>query len=278
MFIQQISAMLDSGVWAVPMSAVVLGLIRIVMFISIIPVFGPNVTSAVKFSIAAALYIPLHPYLVATIEPFHMSSVGDFANLIVIFVKEALIGFILGWLTSLVFYVALSAGTIVDNQRGASMAQGSDPLTGGETSPLGLVLFMSVIALFFSSGAFVRLLELFYSTYVFWPPHEILPGLTSRNMAVYSLENLSWMMENAFLVAAPFVLVALASDISLGLVNRFAPQLNVFILSMSIKSAICSFLLIFYYNPFLEKSTSMIDRTLGIFNHLRMMFGFEQTF
>jgi len=155
------------------------------------------------------------------------------------------------------------------------MAQGSDPLTGGESSPLGLALFLSVIALFFASGAFVRLLEVFYSTYMFWPLQELVPGLTSRNMTIYSLENLSWMMENLVLVAAPFVLVALASDISLGLVNRFAPQLNVFILSMSIKSAICSFLLIFYYNPFLEKSSSLIEKTLGIFSQLHRMFGLE---
>ena len=38
----------------------------------------------------------------------------------------------------------------------------------------------------------------------------------------------------------------MASELGLGLINRFSPQLNVFFLSMPIKSGIASFFLILY--------------------------------
>ena len=43
------------------------------------------------------------------------------------------------------------------------------------------------------------------------------------------------------------MLACLFTDLSLGLINRFASQLNVYVLAMPIKSALSSFLLIFYF-------------------------------
>ena len=79
-----------------------------------------------------------------------------------------------------------------------------------------------------------------------------MPSLFNANLALYALDNLDFLMLNAVLVASPFILVALLSDVALGLINRFAPQLNVFILSMPIKSGICALLIIFYLGHFLD--------------------------
>ena len=49
------------------------------------------------------------------------------------------------------------------------------------------------------------------------------------------------------MISAPVVLACLFTDIALGLINRFASQLNVYILSLPIKCALASFLLIFYF-------------------------------
>ena len=105
----------------------------------------------------------------------------------------------------------------------------------------------------------MRFMELFYTSFSYWEPDEITPDLTSRALADFSIYNLAWMMRQTVLIASPFIIIALICDVSLGLINRFAPQLNVFILSMPIKSAVCSLLIIFYYHPFLEHSTGNLD-------------------
>ena len=270
---EYIQAFLSDNFWWLHISAALLGLIRIVTFIGVCPLFGPSVSAAVKGSIAIALYIPLHPLMLEQAAAIHLVSVGDFISLLIIVVKEVFIGIFLGWLTSLVFYAVLSAGTIVDNQRGASMAQTSDMLSGAETSPLGSILFMSLITLFFVSGSFTHFMELFYSSYVSWPVREIIPDFSDRRLALFSISNLTWMMKETVLVASPFILISLTCDISLGLINRFAQQLNVFILSMPIKSGVCSFLIIFYYPEFLENGEISFGVMLDTLKSLFTVFG-----
>ena len=59
-------------------SAFALGIIRLSVFISFAPFFGPNVTAAVKFPILLALYMPLHPFLV---ESPYILKYGTFFGL-----------------------------------------------------------------------------------------------------------------------------------------------------------------------------------------------------
>ena len=126
---------------------------------------------------------------------------------------------------------------------------------------------------FFASGAFLAFLNIFYTTFIAWPPTEFLPALLSSNTAIFSAQSLNWMMEQTVLVCAPFILVALLCDIALGLINRFAPQLNVFILSMPIKSGVCAFLIIFYLSPFLDHSEDLFNYMQESFSVLNQIFG-----
>lgn len=253
--------------------AFLLGSIRIGMFIAVVPFFGPQVTAAVKGPVAIALYVPLHPLMLGYVQDFTLDAFGDWLLLGVIALKEAMIGYVAAYLISLVFYVAVSAGTLVDNQRGASMAQGSEILSGAEASPLGSLLFMALITLFFSSGAFSAFLNLFYSSYVIWPPADLLPSLLSANTSLYAMEGLNWMMQQVVLVSAPFVLVALMCDVALGLINRFSPQLNVFILSMPIKSGVCAFLIIFYFFPFIDYGYGLFFKIEEFYTTLSQILG-----
>ena len=47
-------------------------------------------------------------------------------------------------------------------------------------------------------------------------------------------------------MSSPVVIAMFLSEFGLGLVNRFAPQLNVYFLSMSLKSGVALFVLIPY--------------------------------
>ena len=270
---EEIQAFLNENLWWTHVSAVILGMIRIMTFMGVCPIFGPSINMAVKGSIALALYIPLHPLMLETAGTIHLATVGDFISLMIIVVKEVFIGLLIGWLTGLVFYVAVSAGTIVDNQRGASMAQTADMLSGAESSPLGSILFMSLITLFFVSGSFTHFMELFYSSYLYWPVRDLIPDFSDRRVALYSIDSLNWMMKQTVLVAAPVLLISLTCDVSLGLINRFAQQLNVYVLSMPIKSGVCSFLIIFYYPSFLENGGASFSIMQESIQYLFRLFG-----
>ncbi len=229
--------------------AFILGAARLGMFIVIVPFMGSSVLAAgSKSAIVLSLYLILHPLVLASLPdlmPFTAASFVAFAGLVV---KEVFLGFILGYLAGMTFWAVESAGFFIDNQRGAGMAQQTDPLSGEETSPTGSFLFQSTVYVFFATGCFVTFLSTLYGTYVIWPPAEWLPvKFFSEEAALFFAGVVAKLAVNMVLLAAPVVLACLFTDISLGLINRFASQLNVYILAMPIKSAIASFLLIFYF-------------------------------
>ena len=265
--------LLSDGTLQLHLKAAFLGMVRMLAFISMSPIFGPNVTNGIKMPLLVALSMPLHPLMLEEAQMLSVESFNDLLFVFALIVKEIIIGLFFAYLTSVIFYIALSAGSVIDNQRGASMAQTNDPLSGAETSPLGNALFMCMITLFFVSGAFMHFINLFYSSYSLMPVLKLLPSLSSSNLAVYALSNLDYMMEQAILVCAPFLLVTLLCDIALGLINRFAPQLNVFILSMPIKSGVCSLLIIFYISHFMNYLYGIFAQLYERFSTMMRIFG-----
>jgi len=73
------------------------------------------------------------------------------------------------------------------------------------------------------------------------------------------------------LIAAPIAIVLFLVEFGLGLMNRFAQQLNVFSLSMPIKSGIAAFLLILYLSFMAELFQIEIIKTHKIFEYFEKL-------
>lgn len=231
-------------------AAFILGSTRLAVFLSTAPFLGGQVIGmSARSAVVLALYLVLHPVMLEAVSPLLplAGETGLFFGALVL--KEVFIGFVLGWMAGLIFRAVESAGIFIDNQRGAATAQQTDPLSGEMSSPTGSFLFQSTVYAFFASGAFLTFLVLIYGTYECWPAGEMLPAamFAKPGAALFFGEALSKMMTGVVLISAPVVLACLFTDAALGLINRFAPQLNVYILAMPIKSAMASFLLIFYF-------------------------------
>lgn len=228
------------------LTAFLIGSARLMAFSVLAPFMGNQVLNlTVRAAVVLALYLVIHPMMVEAVAGAHLAGlmVG------ILIVKELMIGFVLAWLSGMAFWAMEGAGFFIDNQRGAGQAAQNDPLTGDQSSPTGSFLMQSTFYIFFASGAFVALLALLYSTYEMWPPMQLLSSdfFAKEGSALFFGESLAKLSTNIVLISAPVVLACLFTDIALGLINRFAPQLNVYVLAMPIKSAMASFLLIFYF-------------------------------
>ena len=98
---------------------------------------GNILTGQLRTTVVFACYLILHPAIVASLPETQGLSPSTFALYGAILVKETLIGMLLGYLSGMLFWTIQCAGFFIDNQRGASMAEGADPLSGEQTSPLG---------------------------------------------------------------------------------------------------------------------------------------------
>lgn len=165
--------------------------------------------------------------------------------LIGVLVKEVSIGMLIGFSTGVVFWIAEGTGFFIDNQRGSSMAEMFDPMSGGSSSLFG-VLFTKVLGvLFFLGGGFASFLTIIYDSYQAWPVFSYFPEF-QPTFAITCLNLLDHIMGLIVTYAAPIIIAMFIAEFGLGLTNRFSPQLNVFFLAMPVKSGIASLLIIFY--------------------------------
>ena len=169
-----------------------------------------------------------------------------------------LVGLLLGYLLALPFWLFEAIGFIVDNQRGANMAAMLNPLTGSESSPLGLLMNMAFITIYIALGGMQVLLGVVYDSYKLWDPLQFWPHF-GEGFADLVFPQLNRMLAHCLLLAAPAMLVMLLSELSLALVSRFAPQLQVFFLAMPIKSALGIFILAISSGTLFEIARGQIE-------------------
>ena len=254
--------------------AFVLGTPRLFMLVGTAPFFATNLlTGQLRFTVVMACYLILHPMLLAHLPEWHGLTFLSMLDTGMLFLKEIFIGFIMAMLAGMMFWGIQCAGFFIDNQRGAGMASQADPLSGEETSPTGSFLFQSAVYVFFSTGAFLTFLGLVYASYEFWPVWELMPAEPFRRpgLALFFAGTVSELVLDMMLLSGPIVVACLLSDISLGLINRFASQLNVYVLAMPVKSGLASFLLIFYFSMLMSGAVSIFDSFGTDLQHLRML-------
>jgi len=188
--------------------------------------------------------------------------------------KEAVIGFLIGFFAAIPFWIAENVGNFIDNQRGATMGEVYSPLNGSQVSTTGIFFTQIVSTVFFVSGAILLVLGALYKSYAVWPVFPADAGgfiAFAPNAPVQMLGALDGMLKTTVVISAPVIIVMFLATIGLGLVNRTAPQLNVFFLSMPVKSALGVAMLILYL-PFIMDML-MYTKDSAILDPVRLLLG-----
>ena len=184
--------------------------------------------------------------------------------------KEALIGFLIGFFAAIPFWIAENVGNFIDNQRGATMGEVYSPLSGAQVSTTGIFFTQIVSTVFFVGGAILVFLGALYSSYAVWPVFA--EGVSfAKDAPVQVLGSLDGMLKTTVVISAPVIIIMFLATLGLGLVNRTAPQLNVFFLSMPVKSALGVAMLIIYL-PFIMDML-MYTKEGAILGPVQKLFG-----
>ncbi|MFT8954095.1 flagellar biosynthetic protein FliR [Liquorilactobacillus satsumensis] len=215
------------------MVAVELGallLCRIASFLAISPVFSqrgfPNLA---KIVVGGSLVIAAYP------------AVGDFKEISslllfgVIALKEILFGLAMGYLSQLVFSGVMMAGEMIDFQVGFSMAQAYDTTMEVAASQFGKLYYWLTLAVFFMLNLHHQLILGLMESFKIVPlGTAVIKGTTVEGV----VELFEKTVVMALSLAAPLVIAVLIIDIVLGVISRSIPQINILMLSLSIKTAV----------------------------------------
>ena len=149
--------------------------------------------------------------------------------------KEAVLGFLLGILLSMPFWLFESVGALLDNQRGALIGGQLNPSLGPDATPIGhmfkqLSIFLLIVTLGLGS-----LTQVIWDSYLIWPAALWFPAPAADGFAVF-LTLLGDTFTHMVLYAAPFIALLLIVEFAVALLSLYSPQLQVFVLSMPAKS------------------------------------------
>ncbi|HSY29833.1 MAG TPA: type III secretion system export apparatus subunit SctT [Burkholderiaceae bacterium] len=222
--------------------ALIYALPRLLAMFSIIPMLSKQtLPGLLRIGVAGCIAILLVPILS---EPA-MASERSAITVLAIVLKEAMIGFFIGFIAAIPLWAFESMGALIDMQRGASMAEALNPLTGHEASPLGQMFSQASVTFMFATGGFTALLSIVYDSYQIWPVFHWWPHFSEAAPDIM-LGQLDRLIRLAVLWGSPVICIMFLSEIGLAVVSRFAPQLQVFFLAMPIKSALGIFTLAVY--------------------------------
>ena len=220
---------------------------RIAVAFAMMPIFSTDTIPAlVRNSILVSLGL-----VSLLIQPPLDTSIIGATEWVGIFAKEVFVGLIIGFFFGSVLWALEAAGQIIDTKIGATLAQIVDPLSGHQTSLNGAFLGRLAGVVFIFSGGLSLLVQVVMESYALWPIAATMPRLDPRGLALFEGE-FGRLMLLATIFAAPVLTVLFLIDLCLGLMNRFAQQLNVFTLSLSLKSYAATGIILLLLGSYIE--------------------------
>ncbi len=201
--------------------------IRIAAMISAMPVFSSNfipvrvrLMIALGITIVVAPVIPEVPYIDA------LSPRGFYVIL-----QQMIIGISMGFIFHLVFSAFIIAGQIIAMQMGLGFAMMIDPVNGSQAPVLGMFYMVLVTLFFLLLDGHLILISVMADSFYSLPIG--MEGLVRENFD----QMVAWgshMFSGAVLVSLPAIIALLLINLSLGVMGRAAPQLNIFAIGFAI--------------------------------------------
>ncbi|HVY62757.1 MAG TPA: flagellar biosynthetic protein FliR [Planctomycetota bacterium] len=196
---------------------------------------GQMIPNQLKTGIPLIFTAFLYPIISASVNPAHVPAFG--IAFFILALKEVFVGYCIGHICALPFYAVQMAGSFMDTQRGTTFAQVIAPLMGGQTSLLSQFYLLLFITIFLGLGGSHLVIGAIGESYRVLPilnwPKVLDPSAPFVNEAI---DLTGAIFTLALQISAPVVIAMLLTDATLGIVNRTAPNVQVFWLGMPIKT------------------------------------------
>jgi flagellar biosynthetic protein FliR len=204
----------------------VLAVVRAAAWIVVVPPFNSRtIPTLVKMGLAAGLALPVAASM------GHQNIPTDAAPLIGAVILQVMVGLTLGFVVHLLLASMQAAGELIDVFGGFTVAPAFDPLSNAQSSTFGRYYQLLAATLLFAINGHVLLVKGFLTSFdAIGVQGPILSDLSDRLIGFFGLFFLA-----AVEIAAPLLAVLFLTEVSLGLLSKAAPQMNVFMLGFPVK-------------------------------------------
>jgi len=208
--------------------------VRTLVAFALLPMFASRLVPVMaRSAIAMAVVFPVALGHLDEPLPVDINTL----SLLTFLGREAAIGLIIGLGFGAFFAGLQTAGEIIDHQTGLTFTQNIDPVHGNNVSLTAQLLERVLFAALMAAGVMLAIVDTLYLSYEVWPLGQWTPAF-ERLVPLNLITHASKLFALSLLLAGPVLLVLFVVDTGVGLLNRAAPQLSVFNITLSLKSGV----------------------------------------
>lgn len=232
---------------------------RILAFVTTGPIFNrKNIPFLIKVAAAVFLTGTLF-WMVRPDTQGPLSGQSNYGPYLLQLVMNIVIGAVIGFVADMILQAVYAAGNLMTSQVGLSSASLLDPSTGRQSMILEALFGYLGTLLFIHIGGVQWMVVALARSFKVLP----LYGIAQPLMEVINLSYLVTVSGNILLVGvqlmSPVLIVTIAIDIMLGVVNRTAQQIPVFQLSFALKPSIGIAILLLTLSMFLQTLSNFLN-------------------
>lgn len=189
------------------------------------PFFNYRVFSTpIKITLALLLSFMVFPLLAVQAFTPPRETVG----LIFAVVRELMVGLVIGYAAQLLFAGVQYAGELISFQMGFGLATLIDPTFNQQSTVMSQLYHLFALLIFVALGGHYFLIRSMIQTFDFVP----LGGFHySTDLGAYLLSLFGNIFTTALRISAPILITLFLTSVSMGLVNRAVPQMNIFMIN-----------------------------------------------
>ena len=201
---------------------------RTLAILWLLPVFSMRGLS-VLFKVAFSLVIA---FLISESISYPVAFAGDGLALLLAILREVLIGLSISFAVRLLFAIIQATGEIVGFQTGFGFARMVDPLSSAQSSILEEFLYMFALTIFFTVDAHHIVLRGLYASFKELP---LGTAAVTGGLLNYFIIASGRIFGLGMRFGAPLVVALFLIELSLGLLSRMIPTMNIFVEGLPVK-------------------------------------------
>lgn len=181
----------------------------------------------IRLYVAIGVTLSLYPLLYGKVEPFFQGQ--SHSALLLLLISEALSGVLIGFLGRLLFLaletmsVAMAMALSLSNPSGISFEQME------ALPPVSTIIGLSAVMMLFATDLHWEVLRAIKGSYDHMPPGQF---FQARLSLVSIVDQLTYAFLLALRISSPLLIYSVIVNFTIGLVNRFTPQIQVYFISM----------------------------------------------
>ncbi len=222
------------------------------MVMSMVIIGTRTVPARIRLLFALVLTIVAAPVIPKT-PPIELFSFNTVIQIMI----QVFIGVGVGFVTRVVFETFVIAGQVIAMQTGLGFASLVDSSTGVSVPALGQMFVMMATLIFLAVDGHLQLIEMVIMSFQSLPVSESGLFYVQLDQFIYWVEMI---FTTAFMMVLSAIVALLVMNLSLGVITRAAPQLNIFAVGFPIMTITGMTIIWLLMKSFLPHFLSQIDR------------------